>query len=133
MNKQESKAVVSPSAGLSLIEDASLWLAKIDLPSESALKKPVSPTWNSLWSDLLKLASDLFTLCKPSLLLAVTGGLIFAIIDKLVQVALSSTWLCSLTIGDVLQTAQLIPAPLLWTLLLIGSIMGSGRALSEPT
>ena len=96
---------MGPSAGLSLSEDASLWSAKVDLPKESALKEPVSPTWDSLWNDLLKLASDLFTLRKPSLLLAVTGGLIFAIIDKLIQVALSSNWLCSLTICDVLQAA----------------------------
>ena len=121
----------SASAGLSLIEDASLWLAKVDLSKE--LIQPVSPTWDTLWNDLLKLASDLFTLCKPSLLFALARGLIFAIVDKLIQVALSSTWLCSLTVGDVLQAAQLIPAPLLWTLLLIGSILEPRRVVAEPT
>ena len=39
LNKQESKAVVAPSAGLSLIEDAPIWLAKVDSSVE-----PVSPT-----------------------------------------------------------------------------------------
>ena len=63
LNKQESKLVVAPSAGLSLIDDTSLWLTKVDFPVE-----PVSPTWGSLWKDVLKLMLDLLVLCKPNLL-----------------------------------------------------------------
>ena len=123
--KDEKSSNFTPTAGFGLVPDLTAWVAEAPMcvpcdsipgDSEDDFNSSVDtisnqsqkPTWNST-------LGDLWSLMKPHISCGSMIGATHGICCLIISMLTCHTWMTLITIGDVLQNFQLIPAPVLCT------------------